>query len=1747
MAGAEQSRLSRATDGYDFVVATTQASLNSGLKEFLDKTDQPTTHACLIMNSQGTGLGEALTLDALLQRTDGVNPFTIPHGTSPTDPRIQKLIGARFAVGLQFQIGLPGPPMSLPDVIVLENAATNVIFRLMCSKFAIVVNTPPGGWSEGSWDVYKQSDKVDGKSQTWIFETTVNLRRADLPKNLDTPYYNSHPEEKQAILRALDNLSGTAFSLQQLLFDLDSTIVQKVPEIKGIDRGGPAYEALSKYFRDFYINEAKKNGWPLLGITAVAQENDPSAFALTEYERQVTISKEDPIASTLDNVCVVNHHKMPPKYDFDWNWVTKSQVSQIDGVLSMNRAVLSKVFADQLLELNPEWCCEFSGYFSRSMPPNFGWVVFEPAIPENFSVKPGPDESALQIEYRFDVDSVRETVDFHAEGFVGSELYTLTLSFKQKYVVLEHSISFKIKGVRGYDTKEGELKVVVTDNYELWVDAAGSVRLKQISGTPEVVHRLNPADWEKYKMKTGVQQMVDFAKMIEDTSLIDDGQFRQLQSFVYPGSKVFTFTNARFSNYQDMICDLHYLAPARNKGKSIMEASKGLKIAHSSELMENYLQAEVLTPTGHFEALQSDNENGYGLVFAIDSQGTFFGLQECSGETATGWKRHDLSRLTLQRYFAPEDKAAVRTFGVGQSPIDGTIGMAMGIDSGGIDCLYVSLENSSSNLSWIKNPRWTAVPFDGTLDGKGFRIASIMFSETYYNVQYLTVDIDTGVGGHQIVRYHINLDKPTGPAWVKHDLPIDLEPGTYHSVVGRKRAEKIDGIYTSGSAAGGAQLIYQPVVNLYSEHTSPTPTRLKVPNGVPPTAIATVRNTDNSSNLFETTDLYVIAGRNLYRYPADRQTNDAVGDLLLEEDIFEGTNILYAMQFEGVVTLWGRNADSEVFYVSCYADEVMDPSNWSVPMPILSDASHISPYLNRVDGGNTIFAYTEDRLTCFTQATNTTAKTWKPHHIQLDPVPKPQPEPAKSFMSYTTTITVLDANDQPVDDVKLSLWADSHTPAYINGQYYVLGKKEVQVATDSAGLVTVVEAAEDAYGAILSVCIPQDSETVVINPMDKAFGRVRDLDDANKIRQAAYSANVVAGGTMDDSQRPLIDASTPQQDVDSAAKSIAHFKEAYGEVNPPARTSRLFYRQEAPRVVRRGRGQKGPDNVWSFWSAVGDVFRAVKNAVKKGVEKLIEVIKDAASKTFKFIAKIAGKVYNAVLDAVDAIVGAVVWVFEQIKTAVEIVVRFIQFLFRWEDIKRTKKALHNIAKLYLKHQVGRIDQARVEFGGHLDAVGDKIRDWAGIKDWSSLGAAADSPPDSSGQDALTGHDSSSLLFANHFSRQAKNIQVKSVLPDVNTHAEAEGLIQVLLDAISDQGEVLSRVYQDLQTLASRFKSLSVGEIIKQIAGILGSALVSSVKVVVDALFRVLASLANSALDLLDVKLHIPIISDILNAIGIPDISFMDLFTWIGAVGYTVVYKMINNRAPFPDTSDVRAIISANSWSDLEAIFKSQPASEMDMARSGDKDPFKALSTLQKVVHGAGHGVSGFVLFVATFASSAEALYLTGSNPWGTPSTVLGVIVAALQGGAAYLAPRHPVENTAVNAVSTATTTVGIVSGLLFSGPVQEKLKVSSSKFKGLAVNDGRATSAIVKSVLTIPALFVTGWHFYELSQKSAGQERSAAIIGEVTNIAAYTSTVSYAVAVNLKDPPSKVIPVAIMAAANATAGGLQTARSALVG
>jgi hypothetical protein len=59
--------------------------------------------------------------------------------------------------------------------------------------------------------------------------------------------------------------------------------------------------------------------------------------------------------------------------------------------------------------------------------------------------------------------------------------------------------------------------------------------------------------------------------------------------------------------------------------------SNQLTITTSSEMMTNYLQAELIEPNGAFEALQT--ADGHSMLFGIGTNGAFNVIVEQSGST----------------------------------------------------------------------------------------------------------------------------------------------------------------------------------------------------------------------------------------------------------------------------------------------------------------------------------------------------------------------------------------------------------------------------------------------------------------------------------------------------------------------------------------------------------------------------------------------------------------------------------------------------------------------------------------------------------------------------------------------------------------------------------------------------------------------------------------------------------------------------------------------------------------------------------------------------------------------------------------------------------------------------------------------------------------------------------------------------------------------------------------------------------
>ncbi|KAL5584370.1 hypothetical protein FOVSG1_013759 [Fusarium oxysporum f. sp. vasinfectum] len=1841
-----QSNLSNPKYLYDFVVATTQESINAGLVQYLQNTSakQPDTYLCFLADENGEPT-EEVSLDELLKLSGGINPFDIPDGTDWKDPRIQTLYVTRLVCAIRMRTGIPpgcivnvpnkGPQLKLPEPIVtLGKTSEAVLFNMYCSEVTIIKNNIPSGWgSKGSWVWFEQPS-----GNPWYVKTQTNLLNESLDKNLDTEYFKNHPEEREALRKKLENISGSAFSLQQLLFNLQSAVAQTAPTFAGVTDKA-AESLLRKSFIDLWSGVAKDQGLPLIGVTAVAQYPDGSPLRLTALERWVSPVVDpssgqvikDPSdlqlsATTLNYLCATDGHPLPGASSFNWNWIEPSEVAQSSGVISIKRSTMAQHLVDKMEPLACKSCIKPSARvtadnvvgkvtyywgFSSGQQPTVKVTPCGPLVAtlDYSHTASGWDQNAatygeLKITSTYSCSIVFGQYDTSKSPpvYIAGNTFNVIQNFKV-YVYVQWAAT-------GRDAWVADK--TLTDEYVVSVDDNGGLTSTPTKNST-VTDNSKPIDVGAIvNFFTGVK---DLLQAIKDRSSgflnahISTIPFNQIKNFVFPGAHVFSYESAAFSNYSDLACLITYVNPTRfQQQHKAIEASEevenvpeamaldelpplaafikeiraeelkhiaeeGLKhssqfeenpdvqgsftvtevhkhnddgtsdihkhlktkeptgkaaITTSTELMLNYVQGELVKPEGKFRALQASD--GTTLLFAIDSSGVLNVIEETVAQTQTGWRATDMSSKVIKDRF-PSGATAMQ-FDVGQSVMNGyTISLAMSVRSNGSDTLFLSLRNSPSSTSeWISKPYWRTVPFDAENGPDTIHITNIYISETDQQQQYIMVDIlrDPGSELKATSRYVVDPFSSSGVSWTARKLPFEVEEGTYQSCMGRVSGAYFDGIYTAGAVKSAPQLSYVPLFNLTGS-AAPMPTRLPLPNRTLATAIASARYDDQKSPRYGTTDLYAVGNATLYRWDPDQQQYDnTVGTPLLTNPVFAGTNTLIALMHNKITTIFGKNASNVVYYTSCHVDKLADPQSWSAPVPVLRGIERITSFINLKDGGNTVFAAGGSKIQKLTQATNTDSKLWRAQSIMLEAAPETKPI---SFNSYTTTINVKGEDGLPLSGSDITLTTKTHTPVYIDGLYYILSTVPVNVTVNPSGEVIIIQATDSIVGATITARLGNNDYT--INPMASSFEKLAKLSDKDVLKNAEIRTNVKAGGVIGESKTDsLVSSQLPDKELKATADSIKLLTEAYNKHQAQESSLRMIAPVTSNVVVSQGSTTFGLGDAIAI--AAGDLF----NWLKTGIEKVIEVVKNAATGLWEFIVKIGNDIYRAMLDTVEAVVGAIEWVFDKIKTGIEELIRFIEFLFQWDDIKRTKQVTHNLVKYYLFNMLSSIETAKDSFDECMDGAQKAVAEWAGIKDWVALGDSASKPPSGNATDPTKHQNSGSQMMAGHFRNQADRITIRSRMPEASM---VQGLVDDLINAMESQGMVITQTYGQLKTLAKDFLDLSLADTLKRLTGILVEAVLGTTKVVVDAMLDVLYRLAGTVVDVLDTKIHIPIISDILNAIGVPDISFLDLFTWIGAAGITIMFKIARGQAPFPDNSTTRALIDAQDWDSFSAVLK-QGLSATETDSSSDVKEKSDLGISQEVgqmIYSAGHALAGFVAFTGNFLFFAEAMDVSPTNVFGMPSAIMGVIGALAAGGADFLVAKMPIENKAVSTMRTITTVTTVISKIIFSGPGQKYLAKGYLSF--MKANDNRKVGAVFNTALVFPALFCTCYHFYELSKKPVSKERSLAIIGETSSMVQYVGRISYCVAIFDPEPSTRLIPASVMAGCNVVMFGLETA------
>lgn len=1091
-------------------------------------------------------------------------------------------------------------------------------------------------------------------------------------------------------------------------------------------------------------------------------------------------------------------------------------------------------------------------------------------------------------------------------------------------------------------------------------------------------------------------------------------------------------------------------------------------VSQSAELMENYLQADILQPQKSFTALQTDT--GASLLFMIGTDNVFTLIDELDGKTH-GWARHDLSSVQAKADFP--NGATCKTFGAAQHPaVKGSpaaIQLAMVLNDGTNDHLYVCLGNSDADLGWATSPAWVAAPFNAE-DSTGkrinppapFEIAGIFISEAT-DQEYVVVDIlrDPTDPRPLISRYYLDLGNPAAPVWTSHDLAIDLEAANYDSRLGRNdHSFGVDGLYTMGTVDASPELIYTPLYNPFNPSIAPSPARLLLASGATAEGIAAVRNSDNSS------DLYAVAGDGLYYFAAANQRDKAIGPRLLTHPLLSGIRELFAAADGDRVTVWGLNGSDQVIYLSCDRASVGTGGAWSMPLPILTGVDAISPYIDRKYSANTFFAHAADALLKAVKDPRT--GLWRRTPITLPPFDTTAA--ATKISSYTTRIQVSGATGQGVANVPVTLKAAGLTSVYINHLYYRIGPDPIMVQTDVLGSITIVEAVHTLAATQFTATV--DQQDLAINPMDAPFQRNARLDSVDKLSAAVIT-------DRDGTTRPFIPAGTSQSDLKAVAQSNQGLANAY---NRQSGLSGTPFRLSAAGGAVAIQGIEG-----GILSDLGDLF----SWIESGIEAVVSIVEDAAGEVWHFVAKIADAVYYGVLDAVEKIVAAALWVYNAIKVIIEDIILFLEFLFGWQDILATHRVFRNVLIHFAQSGIDHVEDYKAALPGLFAKLQSEINGWADIPPFGQTprsSAAANPPP--AGQHSAPAH-----LGVHHFQNNAANGS-SSFIPV----GPAKAIFQDLVDLFDEEGATLLAAIDAVKAdVIDKFDDLSVEEIIKKILAILADTVIQSIQNVLVALLDVLAQIATGILDVLTATIDIPVLSWLYRELTGDDLSLLDLVCLIAAIPVTLVYKIASDKTPYPhDAPFTKGLIAAQNFDQVRAQFL--VSAELPDARTDsppalvngsavlDQDKLKLFGFTTGIL-----SLMGSIILVVVGVKQREADAQSDDDPpapdpvpdlddarLGVSKTLLGV--AACGGNVLYVSPNL---STLLNAdeapwygqINNVCTCISLLKGvgLIFAAESSDKIKTTLS-----------AVETILNTIWNIPVIanIIVSKDAYDTTYKS---------------------------------------------------------------
>lgn len=577
--------------GIDMVVATTEKAINATIKQYIHEFGRgasPTFKAYYMMNGDADTqiLNSSDVASLISNNLSNTDPLTVSawNGTGARPAaiaNIQPVVNGNFKgyiedmvfrYAISFELGFPGGTIPSKDIVQLSDDGQYATYTLCFQNLTLTVANYNNDIYNGitSYEVYTQT-------ASRIYEFIVRV-----PLNA----INDSSNAPDTVAQQAATL-GNAFTMQQLVLDLDNASWYSQPAITDAPANSEVYKMLDTVFLPLYAQLMAANGRAALGFNFIPTVPASQDFAVSNVQLQIDDVQNgegtpSPAIATLDYLCAINGRAPQAPADFSdpdnyyldglpyWSWF--DSVPTVHGVISISPQALGDYFSKALLDYVKTNCYYPTTSFYYNEDKEM-WMCNTPSVQAGQipTVTITPDGTGPFVTLSYTPTpanpmpgySYQRVEDAHQQL---TPTFTLTVSRgdNNTLVVKQELVFYYEIEYSGSTAKGNIVDTIITDTYTLATNSTGKYDPVVTTATQDKSQSISVgwlANLFDGDLNSVLSQIKSWAQTLSSKTLTDI-PISVMQGLVFPGGNAFSMNDLSYSDGGDLIANITYATPS---------------------------------------------------------------------------------------------------------------------------------------------------------------------------------------------------------------------------------------------------------------------------------------------------------------------------------------------------------------------------------------------------------------------------------------------------------------------------------------------------------------------------------------------------------------------------------------------------------------------------------------------------------------------------------------------------------------------------------------------------------------------------------------------------------------------------------------------------------------------------------------------------------------------------------------------------------------------------------------------------------------------------------------------------------------------------------------------------------------------------------------------------------------------------------------------------------------------------------